>query len=262
MSSFARSCAPPPTTSGRPVNRELAVFLPESKSLPLGDADLQPVGIKLQHRGFGDPGIGHQLPARRVGIEEEQRRAAGDAGGSEHILAADLLLTGQRNGCDVEADGIGAGVSQGRKLFGDDGKMPARDRAISQAAADQQRGSARPRAARQMDIRKELQGSVQHAPKRPGVMRGEIGKAAQTVPATAAGAHAPSPFCPSGPVTVRLPRPLQRFSEASSTIHCTSSSNVMPACAASSGTSDVSVMPGCVLTSRQNNPPVPSTLSS
>src|SRR5262249_59802005 len=41
----------------------------------------------------------------------------------------------------------------------------------------------------------------------------------------------------------------QRLSEASSIIHCTSSSNVMPACAASSGTSDVSVMPGCVLTS-------------
>ena len=35
-----------------------------------------------------------------------------------------------------------------------------------------------------------------------------------------------------------------RFSEASSTIHRTSSSNVMPAWIASSGTSEVSVMPG------------------
>src|SRR5262249_57132778 len=54
----------------------------------------------------------------------------------------------------------------------------------------------------------------------------------------------------------------QRLSEASSIIHCTSSSNVMPACAASSGTSDVSVMPGCVLTSRQTSPPIPSTRTS
>ena len=38
--------------------------------------------------------------------------------------------------------------------------------------------------------------------------------------------------------------PGQRLSEASSTIHRTSSSNVMPACIASSGTSEVSVIPG------------------
>ena len=56
--------------------------------------------------------------------------------------------------------------------------------------------------------------------------------------------------------------PDQRLSDASSTIHRTSSSNEMPACAASSGTSDVSVMPGCVLTSRQTSPSVPSRRSS
>ena len=55
------------------------------------------------------------------------------------------------------------------------------------------------------------------------------------------------------------PRPHQRLVEASSTIHLTSSSKVIPTYAASSGTSDVSVMPGWVLISRQTSSPVPRT---
>src|SRR3984957_4692295 len=46
-----------------------------------------------------------------------------------------------------------------------------------------------------------------------------------------------------------------RSHEASSTIHETSSPKETPACAAISGTRDVSVMPGWVLTSRQTNSP-------
>ena len=58
------------------------------------------------------------------------------------------------------------------------------------------------------------------------------------------------------------PQRSQRSSEAASTIHCTSSSNVVPANTAGPGTGDVSVMPGWVLTSRQKRPPVPSMRSS
>src|SRR5262249_60193632 len=46
---------------------------------------------------------------------------------------------------------------------------------------------------------------------------------------------------------------------ASSTIQPTSSVNVIPACAASSGTSEVAVMPGCVLTSRHTSSPAVSS---
>jgi hypothetical protein len=53
---------------------------------------------------------------------------------------------------------------------------------------------------------------------------------------------------------VRWHRPFHPFSDASSIIHRLSSSNVMPACAAISGTSDVPAMPDCVLTARQLNP--------
>src|SRR5262245_55804762 len=42
---------------------------------------------------------------------------------------------------------------------------------------------------------------------------------------------------------------------ASSTIQPTSSANVIPACEASSGTSEVAVMPGWVLTSRHTRSP-------
>src|SRR5207245_6704086 len=75
-----------------------------------------------------------------------------------------------------------------------------------------------------------------------------------------AGAVAPEPFPAAvlrngrGIARPRRRALTQRSSEASSTIHLTSSSNVMPEWAASSGTSDVSVMPGWVLTSRQTKP--------
>ena len=107
---MALRSAPLPTTSGRPTiaalderlehravggdDADAAVLLPERKSLPLGDRDLQAVGIELEHRRIGDPRIGHQARARRVGVEEQQRRAAGDAGGGEDFLAADFLRAG------------------------------------------------------------------------------------------------------------------------------------------------------------------------
>ena len=63
----------------------------------------------------------------------------------------------------------------------------------------------------------------------------------------------PASRCRPGPYLLQL---------ASSTIQLTSSANVSPACAASSGTSEVAVMPGCVFTSRQTNSPVPPGVSS
>ena len=63
----------------------------------------------------------------------------------------------------------------------------------------------------------------------------------------------PPPDVRSGPYLLQL---------ASSTIQLTSSANESPACAASSGTSEVAVMPGCVLTSRQTTSPDPPGVSS
>ena len=45
---------------------DAAVCLPQRERLALGDRDLQPVGIKLQHRRVGDPRIGLQ-PRARIG---------------------------------------------------------------------------------------------------------------------------------------------------------------------------------------------------
>ena len=50
-----------------------------------------------------------------------------------------------------------------------------------------------------------------------------------------------------------------RSTEASSTIHSTSSLKLRPFWAASSGTSEVSVIPGCVFTSRQTSVSVSSS---
>src|SRR5260370_28803207 len=58
------------------------------------------------------------------------------------------------------------------------------------------------------------------------------------------------------------PRRSPRSSEASCTIHCTSSSKLGPQTLASSGTSDVSVMPGFRVWARRQMPPVPSMRKS
>ena len=65
---------------------DAAVLLPQREGLPLGDRDLQPVGIKLEHGRVGDPRIGKEPRAGRVGVEEQQRGAAGHAGGGREFF--------------------------------------------------------------------------------------------------------------------------------------------------------------------------------
>ncbi len=76
---------------------DASVLLPQRKRLTLGDRDLQAVRIKLEHGRVGDPGIRHQACARRIGIEEQQRSAAGHAGRGQYFFAADFFLARQRN---------------------------------------------------------------------------------------------------------------------------------------------------------------------
>ena len=70
---------------------DASILLPQRKGMTLGDGDLQAVGIKLEHRRVGDPGIRQQPRPRRIGVEEQERRAAGHAGGGEDFFAADFL---------------------------------------------------------------------------------------------------------------------------------------------------------------------------
>ena len=113
---------------------DAAVLLPEREGLPLGDRDLQAVGIKLQHRRIGDPRIGHQPRARRVGVEEQQRGAAGDAGGGENFFAADFLLAGQRNRGDAQADRIRNRIARILEPSDQVGEVLALDDAIAECA--------------------------------------------------------------------------------------------------------------------------------
>ena len=120
---------------------DAAVLLPDGKSLPFGHRDLQAIGIKFQHRRIANPRIGHQPLARGVGVEEQQRSAAGDAGGGEDFLAADFLRAGQRNRGDPEADRIRHRVAGVLEPGDQIGKVLALDDAIAERAREQQHGS-------------------------------------------------------------------------------------------------------------------------
>ena len=95
------------------MTRKLAVLLPERERLPFGDADLQPVGIELRA-----PWLRRSrdwlsaAPRATSASRNSSERAAGDPGGGQNVLAADLLLAGERDGSDVEAGGIGRGIAQ------------------------------------------------------------------------------------------------------------------------------------------------------
>src|SRR5262249_58011013 len=84
-------------------HRYVPVLLPQRKRLAFLDADLQLAGIELEHRGVRDPRIGLETLARLIDVEKEQRRGAGDAGGGEHLLAADVMIAGERDRDDAEA---------------------------------------------------------------------------------------------------------------------------------------------------------------
>ena len=109
-----------------------AVLLPQRKGLPLGDADLQAIRIKLQHRRVGDPGIGHQPRPRLVGIEEQQRGVPGHAGDGQDLFAADFLRPGERNGGDAKAGGVGGLVAGVLEPIDDIGDMAAGDGTIAE----------------------------------------------------------------------------------------------------------------------------------
>ena len=67
-------------------------FCHSAKACALGDRDLQPIRIELEHRGIGDPGIGHQ-PARAASASRNNSEARPVTPAVvEDFLAADFLL--------------------------------------------------------------------------------------------------------------------------------------------------------------------------
>ena len=239
-------------------HRHLAVLLPQREWRAFGDIDLQRAGIELEHGGVRNPRIRHQPGAHHGSIEEQQRRAAVDAADRQDLILTELLAAVDGDAGDAEAGGIGHRVARIAQAGGDFFDMPAPDDAEHGAAAQDGDGRDDAGAARHAALDENDQRMIarRHRPVRHRRWR-----------------PAPHPLghplaqqddrAQGGGFQISLgPRQSHRPSEASSTIHCTSSSNVVPACAASSGTSDVSVMPGWVFTSRQMRPPVPSMRSS
>src|SRR5262249_4231385 len=92
-------------------DRYVSVFLPQRKGLAFLDADLQLAGIELEHRRVRNPRIGLETLARLIDVEKEQRSGAGDAGGGEHLLAADGVIAGERDRDDAKADCTGDAVA-------------------------------------------------------------------------------------------------------------------------------------------------------
>ncbi len=125
-----------------------AVLLPERKSLPLGHADLQTVGIKLEHGGVGDPGIGHEPGARRLRIKEQKRGVAGHAGDRQHLFAADFLRAGQRNGGNTETGGVGRLVAGVLQPIDDVGDMAAGDGAVAEGCGQEKNEARKAKSAR------------------------------------------------------------------------------------------------------------------
>src|SRR5262245_17811883 len=170
-----------------------------------------------------------------------------------------MLLAADRDRCDIEADRIGCHVAHIFEKIDNLACLITARRAVAGADGD------RKNCGRKAGMSRQARQAVGHA----------IERTCEAVPPSGrlqrAHAIAAAPFgtaaLRNGRCKTGLCRPRQRYfpqrsSEASSTIHLTSSSNVMPASAASSGTSDVLVMPGWVLTSRQTKPCVPSMRSS
>src|SRR5262249_28449183 len=234
-------------------DRNAAVPLPERKRLALAYADLELAGIELEDVRIGDPGIGLEPCARPLDIEEDERAAAGDSGDGEHLLAADMDIASELHRGDAESSRVANLIARILEGGDDRGQVVAHDYAVRDAGEDEKRGRGQAHAARQLDSQ-DREPQAAPLPSEVGTRR----------PPRLGSDRRDGPLRPRRRRRrrARLRDPSQRLSEASSTIHRTSSSNVMPACAASSGTSDVSVMPGCLLASRQTSPPVPSIRSS
>ena len=221
-----------------------------ANAVAFDDVDLQPAGIELQDGGVGDPGIGLELVAHGGGIEEQQRRAAVDAADREHLVLAQLLAAVDGDRRDAESGGIRQRVSGIAERCDQCVDMTALDDTKAGAAEQHQHGQGDAGAVRKMALEQEDQAvgrlAIDHGPRR------DAGAKAQPL----AQQHDRSN---SGGFQVSLgPQRSQRSSEASCTIHCTSSSNVVPAQSlAGSGTCDVSVMPGSGWTSGWKRPIFP-----
>ncbi len=72
---------------------------------------MQPARIELQHGHIRNPGIGLELVAHDVGVEEQQRGAAADPADREDLVLAELLAAVDHDGGDAEARGIGQRVA-------------------------------------------------------------------------------------------------------------------------------------------------------
>ena len=209
----------------------MAVLLPQRERRALDDIDLQPPGIKFQHRGLADPRIGLELVANRIGIQKQQRRAAIDPADREHLVLAQLLAAVDADGGDTKSGGIGqrvAGIAQRLGQFLD---MTAFDDAETCAAEQDQHGGGDAGAVRQIALDQRDQ------PVRIGLALGtQFGRLAlggggfglrQTLLQPLAQQHVRAN---GGGFQISLgPQRSHRSSEASCTIHCTSSSNVVPA---------------------------------
>src|SRR5262245_56257788 len=229
-------------------DRYASILLPQRKRLALLEADLQLTGIGLEYRGVCDPRIGLEVLANLLNVEKRQRCGAGDFGAGEHFLPANMMIAAERNGYDTKAGRVSDAIASVPSAFKDAGNVIPSEGPVGNARDNDEaaRGNSRP--ARPFDLQKRGPAVQIARDPRPRAHLFSIRGAQLARTSGEARAHSRDPC--------------QRLSEASAIIHCTNSSNVMPACAASSGTSDVSVMPGCVLISRHTSPPVPSIRSS
>ena len=174
------------------------VLLPQRECLALLDLDLQPVGIDLPHRGFGDPWARLEAGAGTLDVEKQERRAPRHLGGCQHVRFAQLTAPGDRQVLDAEAGGIGQDIPRILELGENDRKVVAAHRAVEDAGEQQDHGGGGAGAARQAPLPQwqEIASKRPLEADRDFEFQGKPGR-------------------PRGPGS----KPLQRFKEASSTIH-------------------------------------------
>ena len=220
-------------------DRDLAVLLPQRIRRALDEVDHEMVGIELAHARRLDQRLGLEPRARRRGVEKQQRALRIDPGLGENLRLAEIGLAGDGHDRDVEAERAGDIVAQAA-LAGDKRLVFAAAHRAEQGGAEQEPGG-------QSDADAARRGAREQA--RPGedAARGALARKQH--------ARRFDRMARIGGPRGRAKRQdfAHRPHDASSTIHETSSPKDMPACAAISGTRDVSVIPGWVLTSRQTS---------
>ena len=195
--------------------------MPQRERRSFGDIDLELTWIKFQHGGVGDPGIGLQLVAHHGGIKKQQRRTAGDAADRQDFVLAQLPAAVDGNPRNAETGGIGepiAGVGQGRSQLFD---VAAPDDAEAGTAKQQQgrRGDAGA-------VRKVTVDQGEQAVRLRLAFPARFGAGARQAEMLAQ----QHDRADGGSFQISLgPQRSQRSGEASCTIHCSSSSSVVPA---------------------------------